>query len=68
MFHGNPYDNVMIEAIHELHQQLRPAPPLARPNLLRRAQAFLRQRRAVIRLSLPDSSYPKVVVIEEESA
>ena len=66
MFHGNPYDNVMIEAVHELHHDLRKRPLRVNLNLLRWANAFLRQRRAVIRLSLPDSSYPKAVLIEEE--
>jgi hypothetical protein len=48
MFHGNPYDNVMIEAVHELHQGLRVKP--APINLFRHISLFLRQRRAVTRL------------------
>jgi hypothetical protein len=66
MFHGNPYDNVMIEAVHELDHDLRTRPLRVHLNPLRWISAYLRQRRALIRLSLPDNSYPKVVLIEED--
>lgn len=52
MFQGNPYDSVILEAVHELHQglRLRPAPL----NLLRHIRLMLRQRRAVTRLQSTD--------------
>jgi hypothetical protein len=68
MFQGNPYDNVMLEAIHELDKGLKAGPAALRLNLLGRVSAFLRQRRAVSRLALSQSGYPKSLRIEEESA
>jgi hypothetical protein len=66
MFHGNPYDNVMIEAVHELDKGLKPGPkPL---NLWRWISTMLRQRRAVSRLALPQNGYPQNLRVEEECA
>ncbi len=64
MFHGNPYDNVMIEAVHELDKGLKPGPALL--NVWRWIATIVRQRRAVSRLALPENSYPTVLRVEEE--
>jgi hypothetical protein len=67
MFQGNPYDNIMLEAVHELQQSLKVVPP-SKLNVLRWLSTLLRQRRAVLRLSLPERNYPKTLLVEEECA